>query len=103
MSGLDQQNFERTNQGIVDGRPEGQEPEHAPITLDIVVDKDASLSNAGHSVAHTSASQTINGATSAEVNDSLGKPGFGMSSKEKHHDGMPGRKKQEIGEIQWQK
>ncbi|KAJ3993914.1 hypothetical protein F5050DRAFT_1576699 [Lentinula boryana] len=108
MSGLNQPNFartvEQTNQGIVDGRPEGREPERASVTLDTVVDKDASLPNAQHSSdAHTSASQTLNGATSADVYDSIGKPGSGMSSKELHHNGMPGRKKQEMGEMQWQK
>ncbi|KAJ3763841.1 hypothetical protein EV360DRAFT_77922 [Lentinula raphanica] len=106
MSGLNQPNFartvEQTNQGIVDGRPEGQEPERAPVTLDTVVDKDASLDDAQHSsAAHTSASQTLHGATSADVDESIGKPGSGMSSKELHHDGMPGRKKQEMGEMQW--
>ncbi|KAE9409602.1 hypothetical protein BT96DRAFT_848243 [Gymnopus androsaceus JB14] len=107
MSGLNQPNYahtvERTNQGIVDGRAEGQPLESSPVKLDTFVDKDASLPNAEQSSAsHTTAAQTLNGATSAEVHDSLGKPGSGMSSKELHHNGMPGRKKQELGELQWQ-
>ncbi|KIK57705.1 hypothetical protein GYMLUDRAFT_228745 [Collybiopsis luxurians FD-317 M1] len=108
MSGLNQQNYartvEQTNQGIIDGRPEGQQPPRAPVTFDTVVDKDASLSNPQQSSAsHTSASATLNGATSLEVDDSLGKPGSGMTSKELRHDGMPGRKKGEMGDLQWQR
>ncbi|KAF9075180.1 hypothetical protein BDP27DRAFT_36864 [Rhodocollybia butyracea] len=82
----------------------GQQPERAPVTLDTVVDKDASLPNTEHSSElHTSAAQTLNGASSADVDNSLGKPGSGMTSKELRHDGQAGRKKQEMGELQWQK
>ncbi|KAJ4487845.1 hypothetical protein J3R30DRAFT_857784 [Lentinula aciculospora] len=104
LSSKFQKSVEQTNQGIVDGRPEGQQPEAASITLDTVVNKDASLSDPQHSsVAHTFASRTLNGATSADVHDSIGKPGSGMSSKELHHDGQAGRKNPQMGEMQWQK
>lgn len=39
------------------------------------------------------ASDTLTGATSADVYDGLGHPGQGMSSKELRHDGQPGRKR----------
>ncbi|KAG7085547.1 hypothetical protein E1B28_003104 [Marasmius oreades] len=105
MSGLsNKQEFtrtiERTNQGIVDGRPEGQNPPRAPVTRDTVVDKDASLSESSGPM-YTSASDTLGGATSADVTQSMGYPGSGMSSKELHHDGKPGRKRDGQGVDQW--
>ncbi|KAF9267088.1 hypothetical protein L218DRAFT_955561 [Marasmius fiardii PR-910] len=125
MSGLSNaQEFarttDRTNQGIVDGRPEGtpgasiffgptnqwftlimilgQNPPRAPVTRDTVVDKDASLSSGPM---QTSASDTLGGATSEDVYQSIGQPGSGMSSKEVHHDGSLGRKRDGQGVDQW--
>ncbi|OJA21020.1 hypothetical protein AZE42_02353 [Rhizopogon vesiculosus] len=79
----------QVNQGIFDGRPEGQKPPKAPVTLDTYVDKDTSAT----SPVVTRASDTLTGATSADVYDGLGHPGQGMSSKELRHDGRPGRKR----------
>lgn len=74
----------------------GQKPPKAPVTLDTYVDKDASTTP------HvTRASDTLTGATSADVHDGLGHPGQGMSSKELRHDGQPGRKRQEKGVEQF--
>ncbi|KAF2718739.1 hypothetical protein K431DRAFT_348468 [Polychaeton citri CBS 116435] len=39
-----------------------------------------------------SASETLGGATSAEVHTGLGHPGQGQTSQELHHDGQAGRK-----------
>ncbi|TFK69526.1 hypothetical protein BDN72DRAFT_959492 [Pluteus cervinus] len=41
------------NQGIVDGRPAGQQPKPAPVTLDTIVDPDAS-EDAGNPLAGNS-------------------------------------------------
>lgn len=60
-----------------------------PVVLDTFVDKDASAT----SPLVTRASDTLIGATSADVHDGLGHPGQGMSSKELRHDGQPGRKR----------
>lgn len=67
----------------------GQEPPRAPVVLDTFVDKDASAT----SPLVPRASDTLIGATSADVHDGLGYPGQGMSSKELRHDGQPGRKR----------
>ncbi|KAH7925900.1 hypothetical protein BV22DRAFT_1033507 [Leucogyrophana mollusca] len=88
----------RYNQGIVDGRPEGRQPDRAPVTLDTVVDKDASAENSSpRTPPAPTASSTLTGATSADVHEGLGMPGQGMSSKELRHDGQPGRKRQGQG------
>ncbi len=42
----------------------------------------------------------VHGATSAQVYESSGRPG-GMSSKEMHHNGAPGRKRDAQGVAQW--
>ncbi|KAH7909896.1 hypothetical protein BJ138DRAFT_1009909 [Hygrophoropsis aurantiaca] len=86
------------NHGIVDGRPEGRRPDSAPVTLDTVVDKDASTTHTGPNYG----SETV-GATSADVHKGLGVPVQGMSSKELRHDGQPGRKRQGDGAIFLQK
>ncbi|ESK81995.1 hypothetical protein Moror_8429 [Moniliophthora roreri MCA 2997] len=101
MSGLSNtQGFtrttDRTNQGIVDVRPEGHNPQSAPVKLDTVVDKDAS----GPTL-QTSASDMPNGATSADVYQSAGKPGSGMTSKELHNNGHAHRKEEGQGVSQW--
>ncbi|KAK7021801.1 hypothetical protein VNI00_017245 [Paramarasmius palmivorus] len=75
-----------------------QNPQRAPVTLDTVVDKDASLSSGPM---QTSASDMLNGATSADVYQSAGKPGSGMSSKELRNDGHAHRKKEGQGVGQW--
>ncbi|KAG1822630.1 uncharacterized protein BJ212DRAFT_1263798 [Suillus subaureus] len=85
----------QVNQGIIDGRPEGQQPRAAPVTLDTYVDEDASA----NTPLVTRASDTLVGATSADVHDGLGHPGQGMSSKELRHDGQPGRKRHGQGTI----
>lgn len=85
------------NQGIVDGRPEGQQPHAAPITLDTYVDEDASADIP----VLTRASDTLVGATSADVHDGLGHSGQGMTSKELRHDGQPGRKRHGQGTDQF--
>jgi hypothetical protein len=75
----------------------GQQPCAAPVTLDTYVDEDASADTPPV----TRASDTLVGATSADVHDGLGHPGHGMSSKELRHDGQPGRKKQGQGTDQF--
>ncbi|KAG1879241.1 hypothetical protein F4604DRAFT_1753825 [Suillus subluteus] len=87
----------QVNQGIIDGRPEGQQPRAAPVTLDTYVDEDASA----NTPLVTRASDTLVGATSADVHDGLGHPGQGMSSKELRHDGQPGRKRHGQGTDQF--
>ncbi|KAK7463575.1 hypothetical protein VKT23_006921 [Stygiomarasmius scandens] len=112
-SGINNQNFasqiERNNQGIVDGRPEGQQPSAAPVTLDTYVDPDASLQsrhptrmNAGQNP--TMDAPPMPGATSAEIEAGVGdhfKPTGGMTSQELHHNGMHGRKREGEGVSQW--
>ena len=50
----------------------------------------------------TSASDTLTGATSAEVNDSIGHPVQGQTSNEVRHDGQKHRKKHGVGGAeQW--
>ncbi|KAG5641943.1 hypothetical protein DXG03_003932 [Asterophora parasitica] len=85
-----------SNQGIHDGRPEGSgttgEPGHeARVTMDTYVDEDAT---GGPDMSHTSAEDTMTGATSKDVDRGVGHPIYGMSSKEMHHDGRPGRKRE---------
>jgi hypothetical protein len=46
---------------------------------------------------HISAADTLGGATSADVNQGVGRPMQGESSKEMHHDGQPKRKKEREG------
>ncbi|KAI6129763.1 hypothetical protein EDD16DRAFT_1543917, partial [Pisolithus croceorrhizus] len=87
------------NQGIVDGRPEGSQPAPASVTLDTVVDPDASADDPA--LQHPPASSTVTGVTSKEVYHGLGVPAQGMSSKEAHHDGQPGRKRQGEGVEQF--
>jgi hypothetical protein len=101
-----------TNQGIVDGRQAGQfhvisltlqfaypltgaNPEPAPVTLDTYVDKDASVGS------FNTTDNAIHGATSADVHNSIGKPGFGETSQELHHNGQHGGKRQAEGVSQW--
>ncbi|KZP05213.1 hypothetical protein FIBSPDRAFT_877774 [Athelia psychrophila] len=78
------------NQGIVDGRQAGSNPSPAPVTLDTYIDEDASAP-------HTSAADTLTGATSQDVHKPLGD----MTSKQEHHDGHDGRKKMGDGVDQW--
>ena len=82
------------NQGIVDGRPEGQNPPSAPIQLDTYIDRDASALPTEQGV---SAESTLVGATSRDMRDSTGAPGSGMTSQEIHHDGRHGRKRNPYG------
>ncbi|KAG2758066.1 hypothetical protein P692DRAFT_20710223 [Suillus brevipes Sb2] len=87
----------QVNQGIIDGRPEGQQPRAAPVTLDTYVDEDASAD----APPVTRASDTLVGATSSDVHGGLGHPGQGMTSKELRHDGQPGRKRHGQGTDQF--
>lgn len=59
----------------------------APQIHDSFTDPDAS-------VPKTSAVDTLIGVTSADVHKSIGS---GVSSKERHHDGQPGRKRNPTG------
>ncbi|KAF8551705.1 hypothetical protein OG21DRAFT_251632 [Imleria badia] len=86
------------NQGIVDGRPQGRQPQGSPVLLDTVVDQDASADN---ETDYLTAQSTILGATSRDVYQGLGVPVQGMSSKELRHDGQPGRKRQGGGVEQF--
>ncbi|KAK1232881.1 hypothetical protein PQX77_003994 [Marasmius sp. AFHP31] len=91
---------ERTNQGIVDGRPKGQNPPRAPIQRDTVVDKDASLESSD--AMRPRAADILGGTTSADVhNNTMGKPGSGQTSSELHHDGAAGRKRDGQGASRW--
>lgn len=104
-----------SNQGIVDGRPEGvsvriavwtalliattgRQPQGSSVLLDTVVDQDASADNETN---YLTAQSTILGATSRDVHGGLGVPVQGMSSKELRHDGQPGRKRQGGGVEQF--
>ncbi|KAG7443779.1 uncharacterized protein BT62DRAFT_1078260 [Guyanagaster necrorhizus] len=78
MSGA--QNYTATqhsNQGIVDGRPAGRQPSPQPVTLNTVVDPDAS----GQSV------------PTPELPD--------VTSKDLRHGGQPGRKEGLRLEARW--
>ena len=78
----------------------GQQPRTAPVTLDTYIDKDASATTSSPPpVARVS--DTLTGATSADVHSGLGHPGQGMSSKELRHDGQPGRKRHGQGTEQF--
>ncbi|KAJ6453337.1 hypothetical protein C8R45DRAFT_1039236 [Mycena sanguinolenta] len=102
MSGI--QNYTNathvTDQGIVDGRPAGQLPREARVTVDTYVDKDASL-NKDEKVDVGTGYDQLPGATSKEVSESTGQPGAGMSSKELRHNGQPGRKREKLGFDQY--
>lgn len=112
---------DRSNQGIVHGRPEGMhprtlfirfsrdhyhaahfigsQPSPAPVTLDSVVDPDASVDVSVQQ--DPSAPSTLVGATSKDVYRGLGVPVQGMSSRELRHDGQPGRKRHNEGVEQF--
>lgn len=110
------EHFPPGNQGIVDGRPEGElvriavasaadrspstgrQPQGSPVLLDTVVDQDAS---ADDETDYLTAQRTLPGATSRDVCHGLGVPAQGMSSKEQRHDGQPGRKRQGGGVEQF--
>ncbi|KAL5514328.1 hypothetical protein ACEPAG_2416 [Sanghuangporus baumii] len=49
----------------------------------------------------TTASDTLTGATSADVHSGLGHPGAGETSNELRHDGQKHRKKHGAGSEQW--
>ncbi|KAJ8521853.1 hypothetical protein ONZ45_g1507 [Pleurotus djamor] len=101
MSGLNgSQDFSRTNQAIVDGRPAGRQPEGARVTVDTLIDKDASLPQSEENT-YLDPSGEYPGATSADVHGGYGHPGQGMSSKELRHDGKIGRKGGGQGISQW--
>ncbi|THV07377.1 hypothetical protein K435DRAFT_643785 [Dendrothele bispora CBS 962.96] len=112
-SGINNQNFaaqvEQTNQGIVDGRQEGQQPPPAPVTLDTYVDSDASLQSRHPTRMNAGQNPTMDppplpGATSGEVEAGVGdrfKPTSGMTSKELHNNGMSGKKRDSQGISQW--
>ncbi|KAI5980736.1 hypothetical protein EDD15DRAFT_773781 [Pisolithus albus] len=87
------------NEGVVDGRPVGNQPVPASVTVDTVFDPDASADDP--TVQHPPASSTLTGATSQDVYHGLGVPVQGMSSEEAHHDGQPGRKRQREGVEQF--
>ncbi|KAG1777197.1 hypothetical protein EV702DRAFT_970157, partial [Suillus placidus] len=65
----------------------GQQLRAAPVTLDTYLDEDVSA----NTPPATRASDTLVGATSAEVHNGLGHAG--TSSEELRHDGQPGQKR----------
>ncbi|TFK38970.1 hypothetical protein BDQ12DRAFT_604550 [Crucibulum laeve] len=75
------------NMGIVDGRPEGRQPDPAKVTVDTYVDPDASASEPFQRSAE------FNGATSKDVHDHYGHPGSGITSQS--------RKREPVGISQW--
>ncbi|KAG6891573.1 hypothetical protein C0992_003600 [Termitomyces sp. T32_za158] len=81
----------QSSQGIWQGQAGGQTSQEAPIITDIVVDKEAS---SGLDPDRINARDTLSGATSSSVHAGLGHPGSGQSSKELHHNGRPGRKRE---------
>ncbi|KAF7333015.1 Glycylpeptide N-tetradecanoyltransferase [Mycena venus] len=101
MSGI--QNYKNatdiTDQGIVDGRPAGQQPQAVPAsaTIGTYVDKNAGNDNERMDAGYNQ----LPGATSKDVYESAGQPGSGMSSKEVRHDGQPGRKREKLGSEQY--
>ncbi|KAK0473650.1 hypothetical protein EDD18DRAFT_1224761 [Armillaria luteobubalina] len=80
---------QKKNQGIVDGHPAGRQPSPRPVTLDTIVDRNAT--------SESGPMQELPGVTSKDVYQSTGQPGSGMSSKELQHDSQPGRKKECLG------
>ncbi|KAI5894423.1 uncharacterized protein SCHCODRAFT_02624624 [Schizophyllum commune H4-8] len=86
---------ETGNQGIVDGRQAGSNPEPAPTRLDTYVDRDATRSSTTH------ASDTLNGSTSQDVHRGIGQPLGGQTSHEEHTNGMHGRKRDAQGVSQF--
>ncbi|KAL1721291.1 hypothetical protein EV715DRAFT_271253 [Schizophyllum commune] len=86
---------ETGNQGIVDGRQAGSNPEPAPTRLDTYVDRDATRSGTTH------ASDTLTGATSQDVHRGIGQPLGGQTSHEEHTNGMHGRKRDAQGVSQF--
>ncbi|KAJ7716857.1 hypothetical protein B0H16DRAFT_1612699 [Mycena metata] len=103
MSGI--QNYKNAtdiiDQGIIDGRPAGQQPQRASVTLDTVVDKDAEATQNDLAGQTNGPYDQLPGATSKDVSASSGQPGTGMSSKELHHNGQPGRKREKLGADQY--
>lgn len=75
----------------------GQQPQGTENLLDTYVDRDASATKSEQA----SAESTLGGATSGNVHSGLGLPASGMSSKERHHDGQPGRKRNAEGVDQF--
>ena len=51
--------------------------------------------------AQARASDTLTGATSGDVHGGIGRPGAGMSSAERHHDGQAHRKRDRQGMDQY--
>ncbi|KAJ7180101.1 hypothetical protein C8R43DRAFT_871273 [Mycena crocata] len=83
-----------SDQGIADGKPVGQEPQAAGVTIDTFIDRDAS----GQNSRTDGPFDELPGATSKDVSESAGKPGTGMSSKELRHNGQQGRKREKLGD-----
>lgn len=71
----------------------GANPDAAPVTLDTVVDKDASAQTPRSSAPH----DTLPGATSKDLHGGIGVPASGMTSSEMHHNGQGGRKREGFG------
>ncbi|KAK7001672.1 Glycylpeptide N-tetradecanoyltransferase [Favolaschia claudopus] len=84
------------DQGIVEGRPSGQQPQAAPVTIGTYVDKNA-MTEEGEQTGE----YELPGATSKDVHESMGQPGSGMSAKELRHGGQPGRKREKLGLEQY--
>ncbi|KAF8169012.1 hypothetical protein K438DRAFT_1615627 [Mycena galopus ATCC 62051] len=103
MSGI--QNYKNatdiTDQGIVDGRPAGQQPQPSPVTVGTYADKNASAENENQATDAGTGYDQLPGATSKDVVESAGQPGSGMSSKELRHNGQPGRKREKLGVDQY--
>ncbi|KAJ6544410.1 hypothetical protein B0H19DRAFT_1034819 [Mycena capillaripes] len=89
------------DQGIIDGRPAGQQPQPSSVTLDTVVDKDATAAQNELAGQTNGPYDQLPGATSKDVSASSGQPGSGMSSQERHHNGQPGRKREKLGFDQY--
>ncbi|KAK0479863.1 hypothetical protein EDD18DRAFT_1206612 [Armillaria luteobubalina] len=68
---------QKKNQGIVEGHPAGRQPSPRPVTLDTIVDRNAT--------GESGPTQELPGVTSKDVYQSTGQPG------------QPGRKKECLG------
>lgn len=81
--------------------PAPQHQSHAPQPLDPAPDSRTVVDTDPWEHDHTSAGDTLNGATSQDVYGGLGRPMNGQNSREVRHDGMTKRKRALQGKDQY--
>ena len=80
-----------TPEGHLQAYPPGTAPEDRSFS------PSGGADTVGEDAGKASASESLQGSTSAEVHQGYGHPGAGQTSAELHHDGQSGRKKQQAG------